>query len=911
MTEPILPPPTDAGSNVEGTGEGKLPLTRTGFFARVGKYMLVRLVELGLMLVIGMFAAIVVLNFGGYIDDIYRADIEEALMYMDAPAGMTDAEIVVWFAEIKAAMEHARGLDRPFLLRCLEWLRDALTLQMGNDRVLASHNQSYSTMIRAVILGRLPYTMLLFGVSNLLFFFASLFLALFLYRKYEGFWDRLVVFLSPISSIPSWLYGVFLVILFAAILHVAPFPRRFTLGLGRYLSDIISLIRFGGRTGVGAGVPMILEYMVLPVSAIFLNLFFQSVYNWRTYFLLQSGEDYIDMARAKGLTNPMIERRYLLRPSLPYIITSLAMTMLGIWQNSLILEKFFFWPGIGMLFFDSIRNFQVTGSIIVLFAYLLVITVFLLDIIYAAVDPRVRIGGDENTGGVVRPRRAPGERLRGFFRLRRERKRLPGPQLRPLVMNVDQLHAQRKTSKRARSFSSWGAAFKEIRRYPSAIVGLGIIGLMVFVSIVTVLAIPYEDAVTAWRGDEKIWADNPRLAQPAWVNLFRQDDLPETIVLDSQDGSAIKEVEQITAEMTAITITFPFAYHYTGYPQDLVVEIASTYDEKYPFVALFWVTPDGREIELDTFLPTSSHRYSFDFQYYSGRQNMLEQRSGPLPWGDLFSVPGSDLERVLQGLYAVRLEGFVFEAGADMDAHMVLYGQVYGLAGTDNVRRDLSLALLWGTPFSLAFGLLGALGTGLLAMIIAATGVWFGGWVDKLLQRLTEINMLLPAFPIAIMVYFLYTHNIWIILAVIILLSVFGSAVKNYRSAFMQVKDAGYIEAARVYGVGNWRMIIRYLVPRIIPLLVPQLVALVPSYIFLEPTLAFVGVADPYLPTWGKVLMAGLYVAEENSQIFYMTLMRNPYLALEPLALMFITGLAFSLLGMALDRIFNPRLRSL
>jgi peptide/nickel transport system permease protein len=242
---------------------------------------------------------------------------------------------------------------------------------------------------------------------------------------------------------------------------------------------------------------------------------------------------------------------------------------------------------------------------------------------------------------------------------------------------------------------------------------------------------------------------------------------------------------------------------------------------------------------------------------------------------------------------------------------MVLYGQVYGLAGTDNHRRDLKLALLWGTPFSLLFGLLGALGTGVLAMIIAATSIWFGGWVDALIQRITEVNMLLPALPMAIMIYFMYTKNIWIILGIIILLSVFGSALKNYRAAFLQIKDAGYIQTAQVYGAGNGRIITRYLVPRIIPLLVPQLVALVPSYIFLEPTLAFIGVADPLLPTWGKILMTALYISEKDGQFFYMNLMREPYLALEPLVLMFVTGLAFSLLGMALDRIFNPRLRSL
>ncbi len=370
-------------------------------------------------------------------------------------------------------------------------------------------------------------------------------------------------------------------------------------------------------------------------------------------------------------------------------------------------------------------------------------------------------------------------------------------------------------------------------------------------------------------------------------------------------------IEKLSEDMTGITMTFPIDYQYDGFPQDLVVNIKAQYDEKLPLVALTWVTPDGREILLDTFTTKPAYRYSFEYENYYTISSVLQQTTGPLPWEKLFVDPASDSSSATRGIYQLRVEAFVFEPDSDVEAEMVLYGRVHGIAGTDDKRRDLSIAILWGTPFALTFGLLGALGTGLLAMIIAAMGVWFGGWVDGIIQRLTEINMLLPALPIAIMIYFLYTHNIWVILGIIIILSVFGNAIKNYRAAFLQIKEAGYVQAALVYGVGNRRMIIHYLVPRIIPLLVPQLVALVPSYIFLEPTLAFVGIVDPFLPTWGKVLMTGLYVAEENSQIFYMTLMRNPYLALEPIALMFITGLAFSLLGIALDRIFNPRLRNM
>jgi peptide/nickel transport system permease protein len=209
------------------------------------------------------------------------------------------------------------------------------------------------------------------------------------------------------------------------------------------------------------------------------------------------------------------------------------------------------------------------------------------------------------------------------------------------------------------------------------------------------------------------------------------------------------------------------------------------------------------------------------------------------------------------------------------------------------------VALLWGTPVALAFGLLGAVVTSLLAMLIATVGVWYGGWLDELIQRITEVNMILPTLPIAIMVFILYSKSIWAILGVIILLSIFGNSIKNYRAALLQMKEAAYIEGAKAYGASNGRIIRRYLVPRIVPVLMPQLVMMVPAFVFYEATLAFLGVSDPQLPTWGKLI----YDAITNG-----ALQGHYYWILQPIALLMVTGLAFALLGFALERIVNPRL---
>jgi peptide/nickel transport system permease protein len=118
---------------------------------------------------------------------------------------------------------------------------------------------------------------------------------------------------------------------------------------------------------------------------------------------------------------------------------------------------------------------------------------------------------------------------------------------------------------------------------------------------------------------------------------------------------------------------------------------------------------------------------------------------------------------------------------------------------------------------------------------------------------------------------------------------------------FLQVKNAPYIEAARAYGAKDSRIIFRYLIPRVAPTLIPGFVTLVPALVFTEASLAVLGLGDPSLPTWGKMLND----AYQNGALYQ----GQYYWVVEPAVMLIITGLAFSMLGYALDRILNPRLR--
>jgi len=447
--------------------------------------------------------------------------------------------------------------------------------------------------------------------------------------------------------------------------------------------------------------------------------------------------------------------------------------------------------------------------------------------------------------------------------------------------------------------SSIKKSLQEILKYPSAIAGISIILLLVIVAIVVLVTIPYNEAIRRWRGGEEVWYANPQYAPPAWINYFRKDKLPVSFSMKSEDadGTAIV-VENIKSdENTSRTnITYTFDFEADAVPQEMSIYFNTTYLEKQPFVSIYWNTPDGREIRVGDF--GVDRKMTFRLS----QDEKLKRRLGDVdPMEGLFADPDSETGKPLKGTYQLVLNGISFEPDSTMQAEFVFFGQVYGLAGTDHLRRDLTLALLYGTPIALAFGLLAALGTSVMTMIIAAVGAWYGSWVDELIQRITEINLVLPFLSILIMVGTFYSRSIWVILGVTVLLSIFTGGIKGYRAIFMQVKESPYIEAAQAYGSSNTRVVFKYLIPRMIPLLLPGLVSAVPVFVFLEASLAVLGLGDPVLPTWGKI------ISDANSNAaLYKGLY---YWVLEPAVLLMFTGLGFAMLGFALDRVFNPRLR--
>ena len=441
----------------------------------------------------------------------------------------------------------------------------------------------------------------------------------------------------------------------------------------------------------------------------------------------------------------------------------------------------------------------------------------------------------------------------------------------------------------------WLARIKELRRYPSLLAGLLIVASLVGLSLYAVIAIPYPEAIRLWRVAQPEARENPRNALPVWWDWFTRDRLPRTFDVTSEEHG-LTRVEDLDDDRKLVELVLTFPYDYDAFPKEMILTIMVIGGESQTPVSIDWKKPDQQTIMLkENLLAGSEERYNISQDTaLTGRLNRPPQRG-------LFADP-QDRDRALTGDYQVVLVAEV-PRDAEVKARLLVLGQIHGPFGTDHVRRDLTVALLWGAPIGLVFGILAAVGAQLSTFVLGAIGTWFGGKLDNVFRRLTELTMILPLLPILIVIGHFYSRSLWVMLGVLILLNIFSASYMVYRSMFLQLKEAPYLEAAQAYGAGNSRIIFRYLLPRMLPVLLPSFVLLIPSFVFLEASLAVLGLGDPLLPTWGKLI----FDAREQGALYK----GYYYWVLQPAALLMLIGLGFSLVGFTLDRIVNPRLRNL
>jgi len=233
------------------------------------------------------------------------------------------------------------------------------------------------------------------------------------------------------------------------------------------------------------------------------------------------------------------------------------------------------------------------------------------------------------------------------------------------------------------------------------------------------------------------------------------------------------------------------------------------------------------------------------------------------------------------------------------------------LLGTDEAGRDMLNLTVHGARVSMVIGLLATVITILLGAVIGIVSGFVGGRTDQVLMRLTDFFLVLPTFVLAIVLapiildivgtdaeFFSIRATLFVIVVVIGLTS-WASTARIIRSQTLSVRERMYVDRARVIGGGRGHIMRRHILPNVINLIVANTVLVFAGAIFTETTLAFIGLGDPFSPSWGQLLNAAQTAGAPGLGAWWMIV--------PPAFCVVVVILSFTLVGNALDDVLNPK----
>ena len=435
------------------------------------------------------------------------------------------------------------------------------------------------------------------------------------------------------------------------------------------------------------------------------------------------------------------------------------------------------------------------------------------------------------------------------------------------------------------------------------IAGIGILVILLAISIGAVIIIPVE-TFQQWNNPQS-WIFYPKTAIPAWVNLFMFEKIPEHKILNKPNVST-KSLDEISV----VSHQFHVNYVYDDFPSDFIYEFTAKYSGS-PLLQISVLRPDGSNIKLlSASLPYTNDIVLHNEEVFSTdgiiKKNLFLQ-------SDKFDFPieGFSAEDVvfskstenvvLKGDYVflVNLYG-VQKENSIVDSTLIVGGKAFGMMGTDELRRDLAVGILWGTPLALFIGIAVAIGSVVMGLVYGVYAGFKGKLTDESMMRFNDVIYALPVLPFLIILAVTISNSIFLMIG---FLTIFGwvGIAKVARSMALQIKTKGYVEASKMMGQKNSKIIFKHIIPQLLPYAFASIAISVPAAITTEAGLSFLGLGDPSFPTWGQILHdANTYGAAARGLWWWIV---------PPGLMIAITGLAFVFLGSALDGIVNPKLK--
>lgn len=242
------------------------------------------------------------------------------------------------------------------------------------------------------------------------------------------------------------------------------------------------------------------------------------------------------------------------------------------------------------------------------------------------------------------------------------------------------------------------------------------------------------------------------------------------------------------------------------------------------------------------------------------------------------------------------------------DTKIKIPGLVHGILGADEMGGDIFTQLVYGTQISLVIGVTAAVFIMLIGTAVGVISGYVGGIVDELLMRITDIVLCLPLLPLLIIMVALFKSTMTTVfgsslpLIVILIAGLWWTTLARViRSRVLSLREMAFVESAKAVGAGKFYIIFKHMVPNVLPIAFAAMILNVPSAIVMEAVLSFIGLGDPIVPTWGKMLEHAFRSGAFDKMAWWWIL--PPGLALMTLAM------SFAFIGHAVDEIVNPRLR--
>lgn len=173
--------------------------------------------------------------------------------------------------------------------------------------------------------------------------------------------------------------------------------------------------------------------------------------------------------------------------------------------------------------------------------------------------------------------------------------------------------------------------------------------------------------------------------------------------------------------------------------------------------------------------------------------------------------------------------------------------------GTDHLGRDVLSGVLYGARTSFTVGLLSVIMSLVIGITVGAISGYYGGWMDDLLMRLTEIFQVMPRFFLALIIVAIFGANIWGIIFVIGILN-WAEIARLLRAEFLTLRERPFVTAARAYGARDLQIILIEILPNASSTVIVAASLQVASAVLLEASLSFLGVGDPKVMSWGTML---------------------------------------------------------